>query len=457
MKTAVILAAGEGTKIVPYQETRQKAALPVGNEPAIRRMAQALIEMGVHKLIVVVGHRKEQVASALGDIAGVVFVEQQQRTGTNDAVLLAEPRVEDETFLVLHGDVVTAPENLKKLVREFESTGAEAAALVQPLGRERSLDWICASVRGEKLAEVSGHPRGSQFRLCGIYAFRRTAVPRLKRNPGIFRHVNVGGMPPVESELAASLQQMIEDGREVLAVQTADFHVDIDKPWHILEANHALLDYMSRHIERSEIHPTAKISDNAEIGGKIVVGGNSVIGDGVHIEGNLWLGADSTITRGAIVGANTMVGDRSRLRDYCWVFANAVIGDRCVVQHGAEFGGVTFDRVYLYHYCEIEAVLGSAVDIGAATVCGTLRFDDEAGEIPVKGRREQPSFGAGACFVGDYCRTGVNAILMPGCRVGPYSAVGPGVVVYDEVPPRTMVLLKQDLVQKPWGPEKYGW
>lgn len=457
MKTAVILAAGEGTKIAPYQETRQKAALPIANEPAIRRLAQLLIELGIDRLVVVVGHRKEQVAEAVGDLEGVVFVEQQQRTGTNDAVLLAEPKIEDESFLVLHGDVITAPENLKQLVEKFESTGAEAAALIQPLGAEKSLDWICASLRGEKLAEVSGHPRSSAFRLCGIYAFRRTIAPHLKRNPGIFRYVDVGGMPPVESELAASLQQLIEEGREVLAVETTDFHVDIDKPWHILEANAAFLDYISRRLEKSQIHPTARISEKAEIAGKIVVGENSVIGGGVHIEGNLWLGADSTITRGAIVGANTMVGDRSRLRDYCWVFGNAVIGDRCIVQHGAEFGGVAFNRVYLYHYCEIEAVLGSAVDIGAATVCGTLRFDDETGEIPIKGRRERPSFAAGACFVGDYCRTGVNAILMPGCRVGPYSVVGPGVIVYDEVPPRTMVLLKQDLVQKPWGPEKYGW
>jgi bifunctional UDP-N-acetylglucosamine pyrophosphorylase/glucosamine-1-phosphate N-acetyltransferase len=31
------------------------------------------------------------------------------------------------------------------------------------------------------------------------------------------------------------------------------------------------------------------------------------------------------------------------------------------------------------------------------------------------------------------------------------------VVVYDTLPSRSLVLVKQELVTKPWGPEKYGW
>ena len=42
MKAAVILAAGDGTKIVPYQLTRQKAALPACNVPLVRRLAEVV-------------------------------------------------------------------------------------------------------------------------------------------------------------------------------------------------------------------------------------------------------------------------------------------------------------------------------------------------------------------------------------------------------------------------------
>ena len=119
--------------------------------------------------------------------------------------------------------------------------------------------------------------------------------------------------------------------------------------------------------------------------------------------------------------------------------------------------GVLFDKVYLYHYCEMSGVFGSATDIGAATVCGTLRFDDADTAIQVEGRYEVPPNGANATYMGDYCRTGVNAIIMPGRRIGSYSVVGPGVILYDDVPSKTMIMAKQELITKPWGPERYGW
>ena len=105
----------------------------------------------------------------------------------------------------------------------------------------------------------------------------------------------------------------------------------------------------------------------------------------------------------------------------------------------------------------MAGVFGSATDIGAATVCGTLRFDDRDTHIQVNGRYEVPAYGANATYMGDYCRTGVNAIIMPGRRIGSYSIVGPGVVLYEDVPSKTIITVKQELIKRPWGPEKYGW
>jgi bifunctional UDP-N-acetylglucosamine pyrophosphorylase/glucosamine-1-phosphate N-acetyltransferase len=105
----------------------------------------------------------------------------------------------------------------------------------------------------------------------------------------------------------------------------------------------------------------------------------------------------------------------------------------------------------------VWGVVGQAVDYGAATVCGNLRFDDGNTAWTVQGCAEVPPHAADAAYLGDFCRTGVNAILMPGRRVGVYSCVGPGVVVYEDIPDRQLVLLKQELQTRPWGPERYGW
>ena len=46
---------------------------------------------------------------------------------------------------------------------------------------------------------------------------------------------------------------------------------------------------------------------------------------------------------------------------------------------------------------------------------------------------------------------------MPGTKIGSYSVVGPGVILNEDVPSKTMIMAKQELVKKTWGPEKYGW
>ncbi len=464
MDTAIVLAAGLGRKVWPYGEFRQKCTIPVANKPIVRRVVETLVDAGCQRIIVVVGHHAQQVRGALADIRNVVFVTQHSLDGTADAVLTASDYLEDQPYLVVYGDIVTTPDNFRNFIKEFRSSDVEAAALVQPLDTEDASDWLCAGIGEErsengslsKLRGIEGHPRGGSHRLCGVYAFKNSATPYLLRNPGIVTKVPVGGMPPPESEIAQSLQLMVDDGKTVLAVETTDFLVDVDKPWHVLEANNRLVGYLAKQVTEDQIADGAKISDAAEINGHVVLGKNSVIGPRVVVNGTLIAGANNNITNGAILHGNIFVGDQCRISDYCDVSSSA-IGNRCIIGHGAEMAGVLFDTVYLYHYCEMSGVFGSATDIGAATVCGTLRFDDKDTPIQVEGRYEVPPYGANATYMGDYCRTGVNAIIMPGRRIGSYSVVGPGVILYDDVPSKTMIMAKQELVTKPWGPERYGW
>ena len=464
METAIVLAAGSGRKVWPYGEFRQKCTIPIANKPMVRRIVENLVEVGCKQIIVVVGHQAQQVRGAVADIPNVAFVTQQTLEGTASAALTAVQQLEAQPYLVIHGDIVTTSENLRNFVKAFLASDAEAAALVQRLDNEDASDWLCAGINTADgsngsvltLTGIEGHPRGGSHRLCGVYAFQSCATTYLLRNPGIVTKVPVGGMPPPESEIAQSLQLMIDDGRTVLAVQTSDFFVDVDKPWHVLEANSRLVDYLAKRVTKDEIADGAKISDAAEINGHVVLGKNSVIGPRVVVNGTLIAGANNNITNGAILHGNIFVGDQCRISDYCDV-GSSVVGNRCIIGHGAEMSGVLFDKVYLYHYCEMSGVFGCATDIGAATVCGTLRFDDRDTPIQVEGRYEVPPYGANATYMGDYCRTGVNAMIMPGRRIGSYSVVGPGVILYDDVPSKTMVMAKQELITKPWGPERYGW
>jgi NDP-sugar pyrophosphorylase family protein len=457
IQTAIILAAGSGSKFWPYATVRHKAAFPIGNVPAIRRAVESLARLGVSRIVAVVGHGEASVRAALRGAPGDIhFVRQEHPKGTADAALLGMQSL-DESVLVVAGDVVTAPQNLSTLLSRFTQDQPLAAALIQPLGREPAHSWLVAYPEGDLLRGVQGHGRSGHHRLCGVYALRPEAQGYLRDNPGFMTQVPTGGMPPEEAEIAQSLQMMIDEGQRVLAVEASAYHVDLDKPWHILEANQRVLEAMSGDLEAGVIAPSAHIHDGAEIHGRVVLGENATIGNRVLVEGDVWLGNGARVTNGAILRGNTVVGPHTTVRDYCVIGAGSSLGARGIYGHGAEFSGVALEQVYCVHYCEVWGVVGQAVDVGAATVCGNLRFDDSDTVWEVGGKREVPPYGANAAYIGDFSRTGVNAIIMPGRRIGVYSCVGPGVVLYDDLPDRQAILVKQELTTKPWGPERYGW
>ncbi|MBC7262305.1 MAG: nucleotidyl transferase, partial [Chloroflexi bacterium] len=235
------------------------------------------------------------------------------------------------------------------------------------------------------------------------------------------------------------------------------FALDIDRPWDILAANYIWLGFLGQTLSTDIIHPSARISDRAGIKGHVVLGENAVIGPGVVIEGNAWIDKDALVTNGAIIGANTYIGPRTQVKDYALLGEHTSIGPRCKIGYCAEIHGVLFGRSTVMHQCELWGVLGEAVDIGAGTMFGTLRFDDQPQPHRIKGRWETPPYASCATFIGDFCRTGVSTIFMPGSKVGAYSAIGPGVMVSGDIPENSLLLLKQEVEHKEWGPAKYGW
>ncbi len=456
-RAAVLLAAGAGSRFWPYAMVRNKAAFPILNRPLIRRLADCLLELGVQELRVVVGPHAGSVRAALGGLeAQTRFFIQPVPTGTADAALIALEGVE-EPALIAAADVATAPENLRALCDAFDGAGPEAAFLAPPLGQEEAGEWITCTVRQGQVRGFEGHGRGGTHRWGGVAIFTPTAVAALRRNPGVMTHVPVGGMPAPEAELAETVAGLVDEGRAVLPVETVGTFVDLDKPWHILEATRRLMADAAARLEGDRIPDGCVVADDLEISGRLILSPGAQIGRRVVIKGSLWLGPGASVTNGAILGGDAVVGAEARVRDYASVGGGSVLGARCLVGHGAELSGVLLDGAYLYHYCEISGVLGAAVDIGAATVCGTLRFDDHRTVHTVHGHREVPLHGANASYLGDYSRTGVNAILMPGVKVGVYSCVGPGVILYDDLPDRKIVLARQELSIRDWGPERYGW
>jgi len=122
-RTAVVLAAGKGTRM---QSDSPKVLLPVLGKPMIEFVLDALREIGVTKVIAVVGYRANEVREALAHHNDMVFVEQTEQLGTGHAVQVCSGELEpiDGGVVVLAGDSpLVQPNSIQKLFQEFESGG----------------------------------------------------------------------------------------------------------------------------------------------------------------------------------------------------------------------------------------------------------------------------------------------------------------------------------------------
>jgi len=446
----VVLTAGRGEKASPFSLTRPKAMIPVGNKPIIRHVLDGFRAAGVSEVVVVIGYLGQQIKGYVENVKGdlgldVEYAFQPEPLGTADALLRAAELVEGDV-LVAYGDVVTAAGNY---VRLAEALGKSRFAAVAVSERAGSSDFA-VEVESGRVKSVKWWG-GWGFRLAGLFALSNEAVRHVERNPGVMRSSSIGIMPPMEAELAQSVNDMASSSRVVAAVNVEGYYEDVDFPWSILRANMKYYRHLASRMERNILHGDARISEGARIQAPVYMEDGSYIGDNVVVRQPVFIGGNTCIDNGAVIEGG-IIGDNTIVEDYCYV--KAVIGNLVKIGHAAEVFGVVFDRTYIVHYSEVTGVVGENVDIGAATVVGSLRFDSEEQMVKVRGKR----FAAeSAAFIGDYCRTGVNAIIMPGVRIGPYSIVGPGVVLYEDLEPGKMVLVKQEYVKSDWGPERYGW
>ncbi len=455
MKDAVVLCAGSGTKIWPYAQIRNKVMFPVSNKPIVAYSVEALTSMGFDNIILVAGPFADEIRAYFRDYSNVTVIVENAPKGTAFSLLAAGDYVKDESYFALYGDTIVSVDDLKKLVAAFEKSG-ESQALVSPIA-ERSSDYIGCNIEDGCVKEIWGHSRSESTHFFGGLALPSAFFEALRFNPSRFPYTEVGMMPPLEAYLEVSLADEIKRGMKLGAV-TADKAVyDIDKPWHILIANRGINTERCSALTKNELGEGASIDDTASIAGFVKLGKNSRIGRNVIIEGSIIVGDNTIIKNGAIIQGNVVIGNNTRVRNACFVENCSTIGNECIVSHAAELEGIILDRVFLYHYMEMSGIIGENTDIGAATVCGSLRFDDGITIQSVKGRKEFAADYSEAVFLGDYCRTGVNAILMPGVKIGPYSVIGAGVLLNKDIKDNTLIYTEQTLIEKKWGSEVYGW
>lgn len=197
--SAVVLAAGEGTRM---RSSRPKPLHLLCGRAMVLHVLDALAELSVERVVVVVGHGADEVVKTVQETGppsiSIEFVEQHVQRGTGDAVSVAltglpdsvdgNGDLEEGDVVVLPGDTpLLRPPTLAALVRTHRATGAAATLLTAVLGDPTGYGRV---VRGkdDRVARIVEEPDATHeerqlTEVCtSIYCFRKSVLaPTLRR------------------------------------------------------------------------------------------------------------------------------------------------------------------------------------------------------------------------------------------------------------------------------------
>jgi choline kinase len=121
---AVILAAGLGRRLESVTGGLPKCLVPVGGRAILDRMIERLVQAGLDRIVVVTGHRSDDVERHLdrspdpaARSAERVFNPRYADWGNFHSLLVAEPAIGGEGFVKLDADVVMDGALLPALLR----------------------------------------------------------------------------------------------------------------------------------------------------------------------------------------------------------------------------------------------------------------------------------------------------------------------------------------------------
>lgn len=234
MDTAVLLAAGRGTRMGDATLRTPKPLLAVAGRPILEHILSGLRAAGIERAIVVTGYLGEQIEAAFGDGARlgmrIDYLRQERPEGTARAFVLAAPLLGADPFVLGWGDVLVYPEFYAEFLRAYRQRPCELQVAVN----EVDDPWRGAAVHFREDGRVTAIEEkpppgtaGTRWNNAGLFVGDRTLFDYARRLAPTH-----GG----EYVLPVAMARMVCDGRFVRAVPIRGFWSDVGTPEDLLRA-----------------------------------------------------------------------------------------------------------------------------------------------------------------------------------------------------------------------------
>lgn len=416
---AIILSAGEGTRMRPLTLTKPKTMLPVAGKPIMQYNIEILRDNGITDILLITGYKEEIVRNYFKDGSefrvNITYQKQTNLEGTANAISYGKNFI-DDSVIVLNGDIILNNDIIKEIISKYNSEKPDTLMVVKEVEDPSSFgvveinDGIVTNIiEKPKLEEAP-----SNLVNTGIYVFNSDIFDKIEKT-----EISSRG----EYEITDSISLQIEDNKIVKAYLTDKDWIDVGRPWELIEINEKLLKNVKREL-RGVVEPGATIH------GEVFLDEGSIIKAGVYIEGSVYIGKNCDIGPNSYIRGNTYFGDNVHIGNAVEI-KNSIIMENTNVSHLTYVG---------------DSIIGSNCNIAAGTNIANLRFDDKTVKTKIKNQKEDSGRRKLGAIIGDSVKTGINSSFSPGVKVGSNTSIGSGVLLYEDVGSDMRILEKQEYI-----------
>lgn len=214
--TAVIMAGGLGTRLMPLTQSTPKPMLPVGGKPLLERTITNLRDAGVQDVVVSTRYKAELVEDHFHDGADfgvrVTYLNENQPLGTAGSLKLMQRPT--STLLVINGDVLT---NLDfRAMRSFHAEH-NAHLTVGVRKYEFSVPFGVVECSGTRVTSLHEKPTYTSFVNAGIYLLEPQAFDHLPEDESPFNMTDL-------------IEKLVNAGDPVVSFPIHEYWMDIGNP-----------------------------------------------------------------------------------------------------------------------------------------------------------------------------------------------------------------------------------
>jgi mannose-1-phosphate guanylyltransferase len=279
---AMILAAGEGTRLLPLTQSKPKPLFPILNQPLLRITFDTLSRLAVRRVILNTHHLAAQIEE---------FVQTQKKGRPFEIQTCFEPTIlgtgggigqtrgfgKDSPFLVINGDIVTDID-LQKAV-DFHQSHQGLVTLI--LHDYPEFNQILVDPAGR--IQDFRQEKGTGLAFTGIHILDQR----------VFDFLPSAG----SYDIIPIYQQLIQEGISVWAyISQGHYWRDMGTPKSYLKIHEELLTtpslssfFIKRNLRGIYIHPEARIEPGVEISGWACLGKGCLLKAGCRLKDSvLW-------------------------------------------------------------------------------------------------------------------------------------------------------------------------